>query len=72
MTKKISSTLVYILMGILTFAQPNETVEMADAMRASGKIYVVVGVLAIIFIGIATYLFILDRKISSVEKKLEE
>lgn len=42
--------------------------EMADTFRAEGKIYVVVGVLLIIFAGIATYLIRLDRKISNLEK----
>jgi uncharacterized transporter YbjL len=42
--------------------------EMADTFRAEGKIYVVVGVLLIIFAGIATYLIRLDRKISKLEK----
>jgi CcmD family protein len=49
------------------FAQDNG-VEMADAMYQSGKIYVVVGVLSIIFIGIIVYLVLLDRKINKLEK----
>ncbi len=43
--------------------------EMADSMRSNGKIYVVVAVLATIFAGIFTYLIILDRKISRIEKE---
>jgi CcmD family protein len=42
---------------------------MADAMRSSGKIYVVVGVIAIIFVGIAIYLFSIDRKLTKLEKE---
>jgi hypothetical protein len=45
--------------------------EMADKMRAEGKIYVVVVVLATIFAGIFAYLIILDRKISKLEKDKE-
>lgn len=41
--------------------------EMADAMRAEGKIYVVVLVLTVIFAGIAWYLVRLDRKIKKLE-----
>jgi CcmD family protein len=52
-----------------SFAQQAEDVEMADAMRASGKIYVVVTVLAILFTGIVVYLISLDRKISKLEKE---
>jgi CcmD family protein len=44
-------------------------VEMADGMRASGKIYVVVAVLATILAGLFLYLFSLDRKISKLEKE---
>jgi hypothetical protein len=42
--------------------------EMADAFRADGKIYVVVAVISIVFIGLAIWLFRLDRKISRLEK----
>jgi len=56
-----------ILSPLSTFAQMPEA-EMADTFRAEGKIYVVVAVLCIIFVGIAAYLFNLDRKISKLEK----
>ncbi|WP_026955907.1 CcmD family protein [Algoriphagus vanfongensis] len=48
----------------------NNTVEMADRMRADGKIYVLVGVIGIIFVGIAVYLVSTDRKISKIEKSI--
>ncbi len=44
-------------------------VEMADTLRANGKIYVVVVILSIIFIGIAGYLVVIDRKLSKLEKE---
>lgn len=47
-------------------------VEMADGMRSDGKIYVVVGVLVIILIGLFAYLISIDRKVSRVEKSIEE
>lgn len=46
-----------------------QDVAMADGMRQSGKIWVVVGVIVIVFIGIILYLFSLDRKISKLEKE---
>lgn len=49
----------------------SENVEMADTMRANGKIYVVVTVCLIILIGIFIYLMALDRKISRIEKNKE-
>lgn len=44
-------------------------IEMADVMRSSGKIYVIVAVLAVIFIGLAVYLFSLDKRISKMERE---
>lgn len=48
----------------------NSSVAMADVMRSNGKIYVLVGVIAIIFVGITGYLISTDRKISKLEKNL--
>ncbi len=45
----------------------NNTVEMADLMRSNGKIYVVVGVILIIFAGIVFYMVKVDRKLSKIE-----
>jgi uncharacterized membrane protein YidH (DUF202 family) len=66
--KKIIPFLVVLLTSLNLFAQ--EEVQMADQMRADGKIWVVVAVIAIVFIGIITYLVLLDRKISKIEKSL--
>ncbi len=64
--KRILNILLIIMfLPMVGFAQT----EMADQMRSSGKIYVVVAVLATIFAGIFTYLFILDRKITRIEKE---
>ena len=46
--------------------------EMADTMRSEGKIYVVVAILLIIFVGLIGYLVMLDRKVTRIEKKLTE
>ena len=49
----------------------NDTsVEMADGMRANGKIYVVVAVISIIFVGLIGYTISIDRKISKLEKEV--
>ncbi len=45
--------------------------EMADALRASGKIYVVVLVIVIIVSGLLLYLVRLDRKVSHLEREVE-
>jgi cytochrome bd-type quinol oxidase subunit 2 len=61
--------LVLSAFPFLLSAQPS--VDMADGMRSSGKIYVVVGVILIIFAGIIAYLIRLERKISRIEKSLD-
>lgn len=48
----------------------NNSVEMADRMRGDGKIYVLVGIIIIVFAGITLYVIQTDRKISKLEKNL--
>jgi CcmD family protein len=43
-----------------------------DFMRETGKIYVVVGVILIILLGIAVYLLRLDRKLTNIEHQLND
>ncbi len=59
----------FIFIPFLLNAQP---IEMADTMRSEGKIYVVVAILSVIFVGLIGYLVLLDRKITRIEKKLPE
>ncbi len=72
MNNSIKITLLSFLMMIViasASAQQNEPVEMATGLYQSGKIYVVVIVISVIFIGITGYLISLDRKISKLEKE---
>ena len=52
--------------------QPASTVEMADTMRADGKIFVVVGIILIVLAGLFLYLFLLDRKVKKLEAGIRE
>jgi len=62
--------LAFLLLGFITaFAQQSGQVEMADTMRSSGKIYVVIAVIAIVFVGLAIYLFSIDRRLKKIEKE---
>jgi hypothetical protein len=61
-------TAFLILVFTSSFAQE---VEMADGMRAEGKIYVIVAIVLIVLVGLIGYLFLLDRKISRVEASLK-
>ena len=66
--KKILLFALLLLSYVSTFAQAAEPVEMADALRGSGKIYVVIAVIVVIFIGLAFYLFSIDRRLKKIEK----
>jgi bacteriorhodopsin len=56
--------LLIILSNILF----QQDVEMADIMRQDGKIWVVVGVILIVFTGIILFLISLDKKVTKLEK----
>lgn len=45
--------------------------EMADTMRSEGKIYVVVGVLMLIFAVLFTYLIFMDLRLRKLEKNIK-
>ncbi len=66
--KKILLSALLLASFVTAFAQQNQPVEMADEMRSSGKIYVVVAIITIIFIGLAIYLFSIDRRLKKIEK----
>ena len=60
------SLLIALMASANLFAQE---IEMADALRANGKIYVVVAVLSAMLAGLLFYVIRLDRKISRLEKE---
>ncbi|MBK8444365.1 MAG: hypothetical protein IPL35_13555 [Sphingobacteriales bacterium] len=45
--------------------------EMADIMRSNGKIYVVVAILLLLFVGIALYLLFIESQVKQIEKELK-
>lgn len=69
--RMIPFALFSLLMGLTTRvaeASPTATsVEMADAMRSNGKIYVVLAVVLIIQVGLFAFLWVLDRRLSRWE-----
>ena len=73
--KKIIPLLFLLGFSLNLLAQQsvNSTpVEMADRLRADGKIYVVVVVLLVVLVGVLLYLIRLDSKISRVEKEFKQ
>jgi hypothetical protein len=77
MLKKIYTLVFLLFCQALTLplvAQDNagtQQVEMADRLRADGKIYVVVAVLGAILLGLILYVVRLDRKITKLEKDIK-
>lgn len=67
--RKIMILLCIILQSIQTFSQQSSTVEMATGLRSSGKIYVVILVISVIFIGLAAYLFTIDKRLKKIERE---
>lgn len=66
--KIIALTTLFLLFAAQMFAaQPYQ-----DFFRNTGKIYVVVAVLVVMFIGIVFYLLRLDSKISQLEKFIDQ
>lgn len=69
--KKLKSWLLIALLicihGVVSAQE--SSVEMADLMRSNGKIYVVVGVVVLIIIGILGYLIRLDLQLRKMEQQ---
>ena len=66
--KKIAIIIMLLTTTLNLFAQAND-VEMADALRSNGKIYIVVICIVIILIGLLSYLFVIDKRLKMLEKK---
>ncbi|MFN4810958.1 MAG: CcmD family protein [Bacteroidota bacterium] len=66
--KKLLMLTLFIITTLISNVGAQQ-VEMADGLRSSGKIYVVVGVLCIIFAGIVVYLISIDRKLEKLKKE---
>lgn len=69
--KSINTLIILLLVSTLSFGQSGE-IEMAEAMRESGKIYVVIAVLCTVFMGLITYAILIDRKLSKLENQITE
>lgn len=61
-----------IILSFLSFLTQAQPIEMADQMRASGKIYVVVAVLVTILVGLIIFLITIDRKVKRIEQELKQ
>jgi preprotein translocase subunit SecG len=62
--KNIFLIISFLFSAIFLYSQE---VEKTDYLANTGKIYVVVAVLSIVFLGIVIFLIFLDRKIHKIE-----
>ena len=53
------------------FAQGGEEVA-PDFLRSIGKMYVVVAVIVVVFLGLALYLWRLDRRLTDIENQIDD
>ena len=72
LTKAPLAALLLFSQNLLAQQPVADGVEMADRLRADGKIWVVVAVIAAVFAGIIIYLVRLDRQIGKLEKEVNE
>ena len=72
LTKVPLLSLLLVSQNLLAQQPVQNGVEMADRLRADGKIWVVVAVIAAVFVGIILYLVRLDRQVSKLEKEIKE
>ena len=66
--KKMLVVVIFLSGSSILFAQNNPSPS-DELMRSNGKIYVVVAVCLTILIGLFIYVFLIDRKISKIEKE---
>ncbi|GAB3715183.1 hypothetical protein GCM10027592_55550 [Spirosoma flavus] len=66
------ASLLLLSQHVLAQQPVSDGVEMADRLRADGKIWVVVAVVAAVFAGIIFYLVRLDQRIGKMEKEVKD
>ena len=68
MKKSVLTLLSLLMMTLPVFAEGQDP----DFMRSMGKMYVVVAVIVSMFIGMVIFMIYMERRISQLEKEMEE
>ena len=68
MKRNLSTLLALVLMHSV-YGQSSVVNDSEDFFQAMGKMYVVVAIILMIFIGLSLYLWRLDRRLKQLEKK---
>jgi len=69
MKSKLFSVVVLLFLALTSLSA--QTSGFDEMMLSNGKMYTVVGVLLIIFIGLMLYLFNTDKKLKSIENQIK-
>jgi CcmD family protein len=68
---RITSTLL-LCFAVATICAQSVAEPPADFLRSIGKLYVVVAVIVVVFLGIAFYLWRLDRRMTDLENQIDD
>ena len=69
---QLTAVMSLLLMPVSTFAATEAPGWLEETMFASGKINTVVMVVSVVFIGLAIWMFNMDRKIGKLEKGIRK
>lgn len=72
MVKTLTVVMTLLLIPMSTFAASETPGWLEETMFASGKINTVVMVVSVVLIGLAIWMFNMDRKIGRLERRSEE
>ena len=72
MKKTIILSILFLFAIVSVNAQDANQVEMADALYANGKIYIVAIVAAIVIAMLSVYVILIDRKVTKLEEKINQ
>lgn len=67
---RLLATFLLLIFSLALTAQSAE--PPADFLRSIGKIYVVVAVIVVVFLGLVFYLWSADRRLTKLEKQIED
>jgi heme/copper-type cytochrome/quinol oxidase subunit 2 len=71
----IKKLFIFLLVMVSLAINAQEVVQepqMADAFRADGKIYVVIAVMATVFLCVLLYLIVIERKLKKLEDQIKD
>ena len=69
---RITFILLFCFAATTTLLAQSAAEPPADFLRSIGKLYVVVAVIVVVFLGIVLYLWRLDRRMSDLENQIDD